>query len=87
MSYGRALVRKIDTDLVNRIEANGKPLKHKQPRKNAPRPSGSYRGARRNEAQALRQGGKRHKMITYTELLRINAMAARNRKAAEQAAA
>jgi hypothetical protein len=79
MSYARTLARKIDSDLIERIEASGKPeVRQTMVRRSAPRPAGSYRGARRNEAQALRQGGPRKPMLTFIELLKINAMHARN---------
>jgi hypothetical protein len=78
MGYGSALQRRVDSDLVERIEASGRP----EPRKIAttrktPRPAGSYRGSRRNEA---RLSGK--PMLTYAELRRINAIHAHNRRAA-----
>jgi hypothetical protein len=70
MSYGSALQRKIDTDLIERLESSGKPEARKtSARKRTPRPAGSYRGARRNEARRTKKP-----MLTYTELLRINAM-------------
>lgn len=70
MSYGNALQRHLDTDLIERLEASGRP----EPRKRAvsrrtPRPAGSYRGARRNEARISKKP-----MLTYAELRRINAM-------------
>ena len=53
------------------------------------RPHGSYRAARRNEARNARKGGARVRMLTYAEVLKINAIAAHNaqRAAAEAAKA
>ena len=50
------------------------------------RPAGSYRCARRNEARNARKlskDGKRVPVITYAEVLRINAKAKANRQRAQ----
>lgn len=83
MSYGSALQRRLDTDKIELIEASGpqggKPAAAKAASKKQGRPSGSYRCARRNEARSLgRKAGVRARMLTYADLLRINAIAARN---------
>lgn len=81
MSYGSCLQRHLDTDLIERLEASGKPEQRQTiERKKSPRPFGSYRGSRRNEARSGRYGGARKKMITYAELLRINQIAAARAK-------
>src|ERR1700761_8426734 len=50
MGASRTLLRKLDLDLIERMESGGKPLKHNQPKKYKPRSFSSYRGARRNAA-------------------------------------
>ncbi len=49
MPYKRTLRRAINEDLVEQLEANGRVTRPQPaPKKNAPRPSFTYRGARRN---------------------------------------
>jgi hypothetical protein len=70
MSYARTLARQIDADLIERMEASGKPESRRASvTKTTPRPAGSYRGSRRNEARISKKP-----MLTYAELRRINAM-------------
>lgn len=70
MSFSRGLHRKIDTDLLDRIDAGGRPEKRKIAKtSNDPRPAGSYRGARRNEARISKKP-----MLRYDEIRNINAM-------------
>jgi hypothetical protein len=87
MSYARHLARAIDTDLVERIEAGTLQKKRETAKtERSPRPGGSYRGARRNEARNARKTsatGKRVPMITYADILRINAMVKMNRQRAQ----
>jgi hypothetical protein len=49
MGASRTLLRKLDLDLIARIEASGRPEKPKKiTRKKKPREADTYRGARRN---------------------------------------
>lgn len=49
MSASRTLLRKLDLDLIARIEASGRPVKPKKAvRKKSPRIGSSYRHAKRN---------------------------------------
>jgi hypothetical protein len=64
MGASRTLLRKLDLDLIARIEASGRPDKPTQSLKtHAPRPGWTYRGARRNavretKAVMLRRGAE-----------------------------
>ncbi len=50
MGASRTLLRKLDHDLIARIEASGRPEKpRRSTKKKAPRAADSYRGARRND--------------------------------------
>ncbi|WP_024517058.1 hypothetical protein [Bradyrhizobium sp. Tv2a-2] len=86
MSHARTLNRSIDADLVERIESSGRPKVEAKPATKTgetARPLGSYRCARRNEARNARKlskDGKRVSMVTFAEVLRINAMAKANRQ-------
>lgn len=82
MSYARALARQLDTDLIERLESSGKPEERRAAKTaRKPRPAGSYRGSRRNEARAARQGGERKPMITFADIKRVNAMHAKRMQA------
>jgi len=53
MGASRTLLRKLDSDLIARIEASGRPEKpKKRPLLRKPRNGESYRGARRNATRA-----------------------------------
>jgi hypothetical protein len=94
MSYGSALQRRLDTDLIDRIEASGPQKTERKVAKvkRKGRPAGSYRCARRNEARLARKGrakgsARRVKHLSYADILRINRMVAEQQaEAAAQAA-
>ncbi len=49
MPYARTLRRAINQDIVEQLDASGKVTRPQPaPKKHAPRPSATYRGARRN---------------------------------------
>jgi hypothetical protein len=55
MGASRTLLRKLDLDLIDRLEASGRPEKSKKITRNKkPRLADTYRGARRNARRAFR---------------------------------
>jgi hypothetical protein len=55
MGVSRTLLRKLDIDLIDRLEASGTPEKPKRiARKKKPRMAETYRGARRNARRTFR---------------------------------
>lgn len=59
MGASRTLIRKLDLDLIARIEASGKPTKQAKSSKNEPRPASSYRQNGRPAKANVKGGGFR----------------------------